>query len=322
MSVLVAMLQSLRANMQYVAGAGTLGLSALVMYPQFWGLNRYKHMLQMYRDGELEPVDDDSKKLTQKVFDTVLWDPLSEANVQLFTVYGQDIVHRGSTFSRYGGIVGIPVHFRYRTKDDVETDKIILNNKTIDWTSEAGQQLLESLVLSENARQFAIARELFYLRSHHIQIRPLMIGMSMFTAYWMGAAANMTFNLSHRLPVVSRGIVYTFFASIGATLYCLASDNYSWFRDRKADQKAAELGPGYAAGGLEFYSRLLLRNMALRKLMGPEGGKRYTAYGNDIHFWRSPTVPLTARKDALKELVQSHLSQNSPVEGNTVSAPA
>ena len=225
--------------------------------------------------------------------------------MEFFTAYGQDIIHRGSTFSRFGGIIGIPVNFRYRSTEDVEKEKITLNNAAIDWDSAAGKCLLDSMVLSENGRQFAIARELFYLHTLHIYVRVALLGGSFFCAYWLGAAANAIYGFSRRLPTASRVVIYSLFAGMGATFYCFASDSYSWYRDRKVDRQAAGLGLEYAEGGVEFYNKLLKRNIALRALIGPEGGKRYTAYGNDIHFWRSPTVPLTSRRDAMQDYVKS-----------------
>lgn len=256
------------------------------------------------------------------MLDTVLWDTLSEANVEFFMAYGQDIVHRGSTFSRSGGVVGIPVNFQYRATEDVEKEKITLNNAVIDWHSAAGQQLLHSLVMSEKGRQFAIARDLFYIHSHHMYFRALLVGGSFISAYWLGAAANMTYGLSRRLPTASRVIIYSLFAGVGATLYCFASDKYGWHRDRKVDRQAAELGLDYAEGGLEFYSKLLQRNIALRALLGPGGGKSYTAYGNDIHFWRSPSVPLTSRRDALQEAAKSMREAAASKEPSEMAEPA
>lgn len=58
---------SIKGGMQYVAGVGTVGLSMFVLYPQIWGLQHYKKVMQMYRDGEPEPVDADSKRLGQQV---------------------------------------------------------------------------------------------------------------------------------------------------------------------------------------------------------------------------------------------------------------
>lgn len=254
-----------------------------------------------------------------QVLDTVMWDTTSEANVNLFTAYGQDIVHLGSTFSRWGGFVGIPVNFQYQSTEDVEREKITLNNQTIDWSSPAGRQLVDAMVLSERARQYAIARELFYLRTYHAHIQGLLVGVSFFMAYWMGAAANALYGLRRRLPTGSRVVVYSFFGGIGATFYCFASDSYTSYRDRKVDRKAAELGLEYAQGGVEFYNKLLQRNMALRVLMGPDGGKRYTAYGNDIHFWRSPNMPLTSRRDAVAEMARS-LRESASQQESVVAA--
>ncbi|XP_076461933.1 transmembrane protein 177-like [Babylonia areolata] len=314
--------RGLQKNMQFVAGVGTVGLGALILYPHVWGIRRSKNVLQMYRDGKPEPVDEDSKRLAQQMFDKVLWDAASEAGVELFTAYGQDIIHRGSTFTRQGAIVGIPVNFKYRSVLDVEKEKITLNNTHIDWDSATGKQLLDSLVLSEKARQFAIARDLFYVHTFHMYVKAGLMGVSCFSAYWLGAAVNTVYGLSRRLPTASRVVIYSFFAGMGATVYCFASDSYNWFRDRKVDKQAAKLGLEYAEGGVEFYNKQLQRNMALRALLGSEGGKRYTAYGNDIHFWRSPTMPLTSRRDGLQEIVKSLEEVDSSSELPKATAPA
>lgn len=237
-----------------------------------------------------------------QILDKVRWDPVSEANVEFFSAYGQDIVHRGSTFTKPGGIIGIPINFMYRSVDDIDKEKITINNKPIDWNTPAGRSLQESLVLSEKARKFAIARELFYLHTHHVHLRGLFVGGSAFIAYWLGFAVNRLNRLPQRTTLPARIILYGFFTGIGAVVYCLASDTYSWYRDRKVDRQAGKLGKEYTEGGAEFYTKLLERNIALRTLMGPDGPRRYTAYGNDVHYWRSPSVPLTSRRDMLVEL--------------------
>lgn len=295
--------KTLEKNAQYVAGVATAGVYIATIYPQLWGLKQYREMLQMYQDGEPVAVDPDSQRIARKVLDSVLWDPISEANIELFTAYGQDIVHRGSTYSSYGAIIGIPLHFSYQSVDDIDKDKITLGGKKIKWDSPAGQQLADSLILSEKARQFAIARELFYLHTHHIHVYGLLLFGCGIAAYWTGAAINAMYRLTHRTPVSARAAVFGFIAGAWATVYCLASDSYSSYRDRKADRKVAALHFDYADGGVEFYNKLLQRNQALRSLMGrTEGRKKYTAYGNNVYFWRSPTVPLTSRRDKMVKL--------------------
>lgn len=246
-----------------------------------------------------------------QIFDKILWDPASEANVELFCAYGQDIVHRGSSFSSYGSIIGLPVHFKYRNIEDVEKEKITLNNVPIDWDSAAGKQLIQSLILSEKARRFAIARELFYLHTFHIHIQGVLLCFSLFFAYWVGAGLNAVYRLPRRTPFAFRVVMYGLLTGAALTVYGLASDTYNWYRDKKADKKAMALGQEYAEGGVEFYNKLLQRNMALRALMGPDGKHRYTAYGNDVHFWRSPNIPLTSRRDYLQQVLTNMLASQS-----------
>ena len=83
-------------------------------------------------------------------------------------------------------------------------------------------------------------------------------------------------------------------------------DTYYCHRDHKVDRKVVQLGREYAEGGLEFYTKLLQRNMALRLLLGEAGSRLYTVYGNNVAKWRRPHAMLTERRDffvnCLKEL--------------------
>ena len=52
-------------------------------------------------------------------------------------------------------------------------------------------------------------------------------------------------------------------------------------REGAGDGAAAGMGRGYAEGGVEFYTKVLQRNVALRELMGSEGEGVFTVKGND-----------------------------------------
>lgn len=51
--------------------------------------------------------------------------------------------------------------------------------------------------------------------------------------------------------------------------------------EEDGDGAAAAMGMSYMEGGVEFYSKILGRNVALRQLMGKDGEKLYTVMGND-----------------------------------------
>lgn len=172
------------------------------------------------------------------------------------------------------------------------------------WDSRAGELLLQSIVLSEKAKKFAIAREIQYGSTYHVTVETLLRLSFLFMAYASGFCLNHLLQLKRIMKRWGRGAV---FSAIGGTFYLLfllADDTYYCRRDVKVDMKAAKYGPEYAEGGVEFYNKLLQRNMALRVLMGSEGDRLYTLYGNAVTTLRRPEATLTERRDLLNTYLE------------------
>ena len=55
--------------------------------------------------------------------------------------------------------------------------------------------------------------------------------------------------------------------------------------EKEVDAALCALGVPYAVGGTEYYYSMLRRNMALRKLLGSDGGNKFTALGNENVSW-------------------------------------
>lgn len=184
-----------------------------------------------------------------------------------------------------------------------------MGSSSINWESEAGRQLEESLILGENAKKFAIARELFYVKTHHVTVEAgIASGSLMFSFVSCVAASDM---FLQQAPRLLKSIVYFPIWVLGYIIYTSGKDNYFCYRDRRADEKAAMLGQEYAEGAVEFYSKLLQRNVALRTLFGENGPKYYTVYGNQVQKWHDPHMPLTSRKDAMVAYLQkNYLDKN------------
>ena len=51
---------------------------------------------------------------------------------------------------------------------------------------------------------------------------------------------------------------------------------------KELDRAAASLGPEYSAGGVEYYTKILESNMALRELQGEAGRAKYNRHGDII----------------------------------------
>ena len=247
----------------------------------------------------------------------MLLQPYVEATIDFFMVYGQDLVNKGSTSSKKGAVIGIPINFTYKSVDKVQKNSITLNNRPIEWDTPAGQSLLDSLILSSKAHKFGIARELMMTDNQLVHARGLMLGTCIFLSYSAGHVLNHLYNLRQKLKLPMRLFVYSIFANIGVTAFFLLSDKLNWYKETKADRKAGELGKEYAEGGVELYGKFLQRNVAMHCLMGEGGAKKYTVYGNEVHYWRSPHVPLTVRSDKMKEMLNSKYSMNSEHSQNS-----
>ena len=68
--------------------------------------------------------------------------------------------------------------------------------------------------------------------------------------------------------------------------------------EQATDERVTLLGDEYAKGGVEFYTKILQRNVALRSILDDEGAKLFTAFGNDHTFFRTRHVPYTVRRDS------------------------
>lgn len=176
-----------------------------------------------------------------------------------------------------------------------------MENKPIEWGSDGGQLLQDALILSERAQKFAIAREVAMTDSHV----PYVHG-------GIGAGSLMTYCLTTRLlndklyglarPKSFRFFMYSLVGTFSYGLYATATDLITKYYEKRADKVAGTISLEYAKGGVEFYSKILERNIALRSLMGPAGEKRFTYFGNDVEFVRQKHVPFTDRKANLENV--------------------
>ena len=230
-----------------------------------------------------------------------------EAGVELFTCYGHDPISKGSAFLRTGAIIGVPPTFYYSSPADIDKEKLCIGRKHIDWDTPVAKRLAQSVVLSDKAKAFGIARELMNTCSYHVYINGGLQSLFTLAAFSGGFYMNRKFFLRERMKMWGRLGIYGVLGVVSYTMYMLLSDTYNCFRENSADRRAARLGWAYAEGGVEFYSKALERNKALRELMGAEGSVMYTLHGNKAATLRNSTVQLTERKNAVeKYLLEFH----------------
>jgi len=142
---------------------GTVGGFCVYSLPNTLLLNKYKELTQRYRNGLPIPIADKIKNLTSEVMKDLELSPMECSMVKLYNVLGFDVHHAGSLLTNTGGILGIPYHFKYSTIKEFETSNLRFGEDEIYWSSLEGQSLKESLILSRDAKKFAIAREICHL---------------------------------------------------------------------------------------------------------------------------------------------------------------
>ena len=229
-----------------------------------------------------------------------------EAGLHLFVPYKNDPMHKGSLKLTTGALIGIPSSFNYTSIADVVAGEMTVGNVKVDWNSESGKQLANALLLSEDAKAFAVAREVQYAANYHVWVELALRSFFMCFAYMTGFQMNNHLNMQGRLKWWARGMVYTTVAASYGFLYLILSDTYTCSRDLRADRLAAKMGKNYAQGGVEYYVKILQRNQMLRRLLGSEGSNHYTLYGNVVSVYRFPKVDLTTRRDNLIAFVNDY----------------
>lgn len=235
----------------------------------------------------------------------------------------------GSVNSKFGVAVGIPVNFTYKSFEDIEKDGIQVkkltqcsffysfyiwvltlrlfqvNQKKVDWSTEAGKKLANALLLPEKVQQFAICREIMMTQNNKFLYESAYPFACLFLVYNVSQYINSKFNL-YAGPVSMRLSLYSIVGLFGLGTYFLLKDMTEVHYETTVDKKLCELGPDFVESGAIFYEKILQRNQALRELMGKEGESKYSKLGNENFFLRQPRIALIHRKqffeDKLKEI--------------------
>jgi len=269
-----------------------------------WLLPYYRDAVQLYKNGFVTPMSANVFERAKKALADVEVSSKSKEIVKFFTVFGMDVFHAGSTKTVGGSLIGIPRHFNYQTVEDVERRDIVVEGNFVEWGSEGGQLLQDSLVLSENAQKFGIAREYCMSDSHYVYVKGLLPAGGIMSYFMLSRTANdMLYGLYK--PRSFRILIYSGIGLFSYGLWAVSMDILTKYYENAADKRAGSISLDYARGGVEFYSKILQRNMGLRHVMGTTGEKHYTFFGNDVEYIRERHVPFTKRKSNLEKLAES-----------------
>lgn len=164
-------------------------------------------------------------------------------------------------------------------------------------------------MLSNNAKRYILAHRVAMHDSYYSHIKA---ALPLLTISGAGALGE---TLYTRLKLHHRPFVVTIFLGLVTLSFCgclqvVLSDALCFMYDKAAQDRVAELGANYITGGIEYYTKKIEMNKALRNLK-VKGEKYYSAGGNESSIWRAQGMPYTVRLKLMTERLEEFTSKES-----------
>lgn len=222
---------------------------------------------------------------------------------QPFTITGFNVQHAGLGTSKFGAVIGIPINYTYVDKFSIDTSDFRLgrDQETFNIYHPAADDLLNSLVYSEKAKKFGIAREILMSQKEIPLYRSLETPIIITTFTVLTEIARHNLHLPRKPPILTV-FLYGISGIVGYSVWFQIRDIMYTYSEKSVDKQLAQLGPTYVEGGKEFYEKQLKRNVSLRSLLGEQGRSEFNRDGDEIFFIRNKKVPLTHRKKFFSEI--------------------
>ncbi|XP_059046448.1 transmembrane protein 177 [Achroia grisella] len=282
-----------------VTGTG-IALTTAKFAPHTFLLDKYKDFVHYYSNGQPVELPKNLCDQYQKCLDVLKVPDIHRKYLSPFSVFGYDLFHAGSTSSKFGGAIGIPVNFSYKSLVDLENHGIEVNLKKVDWSSETGKKLADALILPDKVKEFAICREILMTQNKKVFYESAYPFTCVFFVYNLAQYICRKYNF-YAAPTIIRATLYSILGVFGLGSYFLMKDVTEVYYETEVDKKLCELGPEFIESGVTFYNKLLQRNQALRELMGKEGENKYSKLGNENFGIRQPRLALVHRKQFFEE---------------------
>ncbi|KAF2359084.1 hypothetical protein FHG87_010166 [Trinorchestia longiramus] len=295
-----------------------VGLGVTIV-PHTTGLQYAKEATQAYKNGFPVPVPSKIHNMFLEVKQDLLACASSLPshniteerlnNIKPYTVFGFEMFNLGWLRSEYGCWLGVPEYFKY-VDGCPPSQRIRVNHRPVPWQEPAGRKLKDSLSISDDAKQFAIARETLLICQDEPDKYFVNTFGNMSVSVALARGLHLRLNLSSK-PMLVTGIIYSMVITIGVTFWFFINDNLAVRAERTADSAAALLGERYVRAGVEYCDSIVRRNQALRDLMGEDGDSVFTAFGNEQTLVRMRHVPIVERLNFFKEKLDAINSQPS-----------
>lgn len=179
--------------------------------------------------------------------------------------------------------------------------------------SQAGQQLLDSLILSDNAKKFAIAKEIHLNDNFRLHGNTVTIAMCCLFGTLAPGGIIDRFRLNRR-SFALKSLIHLTCYTTAYIVWRLYYDPMNYFIQLNADQLAAKQGVDYYEGAIEFYKKMLQRHKACRTLFGEKGAQFFDSDGEIKSILRFKNVPIRTRLAKISDLRSTVESMNKIIE--------
>lgn len=162
---------------------------------------------------------------------------------------------------------------------------------------------MESLIFSEPAQKFSIARELILTDNFRILIKSMSFSLTLMPMYVLGHTVLSALPAN---PFKIRILAFILLCNVGVFIFLLARNFIENFYQNIADDSVSDISIEYIHGGIEYYEKLIQRNLALRNII-PGGEKMYTERGDEVGFVPVLSeLPLSYRKKKLEQKLKNY----------------
>lgn len=135
---------------------------------------------------------------------------------------------------------------------------------------------MKSLILSEPAKKYSIARELILTDNYQIFFKSVSFTVTLLPMYALGYHI---ISLLPAKPFKIRALAFFFLCNVGIFICLLARTAIENYYQFSADKIVCNISSEYIYGGIEYYEKLIQRNLALRNII-PDGKNIYSEQGN------------------------------------------
>lgn len=263
-------------------------------------------LYQYWPQGQPAPLSPKLQRLFQEVLEDI--GIPSGHCYEAFTAFTFQPVSAGFPRLPAGAVVGIPASFLGNPVTNTNCP-VVVHGQRVDWKTPEGTRLRNALTLSHDAQKFALAREVVYLESSAAAVQALVAPACLAGTWALSVAAKHALGLYGR-PMNLRAAFNLVAAVAGFVAYAFSTDSLTHALEAWLDQRTASLSAAYSQGGVEFYDKVLLGNLALRSLLGRPGEKLYTPSGNVVprHWFRIKHLPYTTRRDSMLQMWRATLN--------------